>query len=423
MYLLGTTGWARGLVVRIGKWSFATVFCILVATLGLEFDQRGIAIFVDTLDEFWGDWRIALGSPRAPDQRSDITIVLINEETLLDYESRSPVDRRLLTDIVQAIDKAQPRAIALDFIFDRFTSSDGRLIAAIKAARQPVILGAIDVRAIGAGPDAAGRESLERQKALLAAMGRPYGHLMLERRRGFLADNDSTVRYIAPALDYGNRVEKEPPGFTTINGHQSKQGIPPFVEVIAQQSGVIHIPANNVIAWLRSPSNYTLFSTITIPRHMPSEAKTAIAEIPGFDELIKGRIVFVGASMVDRDQHKTPLSVIESEKIPGVIIHAQALTQRIDGNRDIIVWPWWALLTLISMIAMICFRVAQTKRIAPHGISYGIAGLLLIGGVSFASFSVFHLEIPSIALAVAWALGGGGGLITGETYRRLGWDS
>ena len=128
----------------------AAFMSFLIATIGLELDQQDIAL-VDTLDQYVGDWRIALGSPQAEDQRPDIAIVLVTEDTLLDYQSRSPIDRNLLAELVRAVDAARPRAIALDFIFDRANTSDSALIAAVRGATSPIILGTIDERALRPG--------------------------------------------------------------------------------------------------------------------------------------------------------------------------------------------------------------------------------------------------------------------------------
>ena len=86
-----------------------------VAAIGLVLHRADFAI-VHTFDKHVGDWRIALGSPLAAAQRSDIAIVLITEETLLDYESRSPIDRALVGELVRAIDSAGPKAIGVDLI-------------------------------------------------------------------------------------------------------------------------------------------------------------------------------------------------------------------------------------------------------------------------------------------------------------------
>jgi CHASE2 domain-containing sensor protein len=130
------------------RWLFhclVCVFCLLVAASGLELDRRDLQL-VQTFDKVAGDWRVALGSPPAPDQRTDIAVVLITEDSLLDYDARSPIDRALLAELVRAVDQAAPRAIVFDIIFDRRARADDTLIDAIARAKAPVVLAAIDER-------------------------------------------------------------------------------------------------------------------------------------------------------------------------------------------------------------------------------------------------------------------------------------
>ena len=78
------TGHGSALGITLARAAIALVLCALVAAAGLLMNQHNLAL-VDTLDKHIGDLRIALASPRSPAQRSDIAVVLITEETLLDY--------------------------------------------------------------------------------------------------------------------------------------------------------------------------------------------------------------------------------------------------------------------------------------------------------------------------------------------------
>ena len=80
---------ARGLI--------ALLCAGLVGALGVWFDKEGFAL-VDTFDKHAGDIPIAYGSRTATGQRSDIAVILINEDTIAGYETRSPLDRRLIAD-------------------------------------------------------------------------------------------------------------------------------------------------------------------------------------------------------------------------------------------------------------------------------------------------------------------------------------
>ncbi len=383
---------------------------VLITGLAVVLNKFDVAV-VDTLDKHVGDWRIALGSPRAPAQRNDIAVILIAEDTLLDYESRSPIDRSLIAETIRAIDLAGPKAIGLDFIFDRRTRNDQKLIAALREAKAPIVLGNIDERVTSIAA-----ESLAIQTKFIEASGRPHGHLMLARKEGFLAGNDSIVRYVAKPYDAtADNPEAIVPGATRgLNGATPAASPQAFVDVLAVAAGFNHKPETRAISWLRPPDDRTpTFLTLTLPRHNPDTVKPALEGLflPSWREFLKGRVVLIGADMIDRDQHTTPLSVIDKSAIPGIYIHAQALAQRIDGNRDIEILPDWIVALVSAIVAVCCFLTAHSTGVKPYGFAYGFVGLALIGAASLCAYSYYRIDFPSIALTTAWALGGLSGLV------------
>ena len=394
-----TVSWLRGSLGRAGA---GLVFAVLTAIVGVVLHKLDLPL-VDTLDKHLGDLRIAYGSPVAQAQRSDIAIVLITEDTLLDYESRSPIDRALVAELVRAIDSAHPKAIGLDLILDRRTRHDAQLIRALREAKTPIVLGAIDSRIQGIHPS-----SLAIQTEIHQATGQPAGHVMLARKDGMLAANDRVVRYIAPPEILGNAAPS------------TRRA---FVDVLAEVAGVTHVPPTRVISWERQPDWRTpLFPTISLPRHSPEAVKPALEGLfqPSWREFLKDRIVLVGAAMIDQDKHLTPLSALDGFPTSGIYIHAQALAQRIDGDRDIQSLPDWITALAAGVVTLACFVTARWVGFQPQSFLYGLAGLLLIGTASAIAFRFFRIDFPSIALAAAWVLGGFGGFVSDWVFRRIG---
>jgi adenylate cyclase len=392
---IGEAGGARGRSLK--RLGLTVVFAFLLAVVSLVLDRLNIAP-VETVDRLIGDYRIALLSPQAPRQRSDIAIVLITEETLLDYDSRSPIDRGLLAEMIRAIDAAGPKAIGLDFIFDRRTKQDSALLAAITAAKAPVVLGAIDARV------PLTRDSLAYQRDFFARAGRPYGHFMLERKSGVIdAGRDSRARLVGQS-------------------YPDSSGPPAFSAVLARAAGYTHEPENRQIAWLREPAEQPLFTTIEIPRHDPAAMHTTVAEtlLGPLKEALQGRVVLIGAAMIDRDRHTTPLSVLDGASIHGIYIQAQALAQRIDGDRDVWHLPWYVSLPGVGVLGLICFFVARFVKLQARSYVYEVFGLVLIGLLSCAAFWYWRLDIPSIALATAWLGGAIGGRKSDWAFQKLG---
>lgn len=409
-----TLSGARRLAVAIAAGLFAGV----VAAISLVLHRADLAI-VHTFDKHVGDWRIALGSPLAAVQRSDIAIVLITEETLLDYESRSPIDRALVGELVRAVDNAGPKVIGVDLIFDRRTRNDARLLEALREAKARVVLGSVDARIANIPA-----ESLAIQAEFLKAAARPYGHLMLGRKENLLASHDSVVRYVAQPDAAGvRRPEAAVAGGTRGAASEAEASPEAFVDVLAAAAGIAAKPGVRLISWLRPPDAQTdLFTTLALPRHSPDAVRPALDGLfqPSWRELLKDRVVLIGATMIDRDQHTTPLSVLDRSQMAGVLIQAQALAQRLDGNRDVQEIPIWMVALVAGVVALSCFLVSRHTGLNPHGLFYGLLGVVLIGTASFLTFWLWRIDIPSIALATAWALGGAGGFVSNWFYRTAG---
>ena len=395
----GTASYKAGAAKARGfkRFGLAAAFALLLGVVGLVLDGLNIAP-VETFDRLIGDHRIALLSPQATQQRSDIAIVLITEDTLLDYDSRSPIDRGLLAEVVRAIDAAGPKAIGLDFIFDRGAKRDGELLAAITAAKAPVVLGAIDARV------PLTRVSLAHQREFFQRAGRPYGHFMLERKSGIIdAGRDGRVRLVGQS-------------------YPDSSGPLAFSAVLAKAAGYTHEPANRQVAWLRDPVDQPLFTTIEIPRHDPAAMQATVAEtlLGPLKEALQDRVVIVGGAMIDRDRHTTPLSVLDGSTIHGVYIQAQAVAQRIDGNRDVWLLPWYISLPAVAALGLICFFVARFVKLRARSYVYEVVGLVLIGVLSCAAFWYWRLDVPSIALATAWLGGAIGGRMSTGAFQKLG---
>ena len=183
------------------------------------------------------------------------------------------------------------------------------------------------------------------------------------------------------------------------------------------------IAAVPTIAWLRPPDDRTpLFLTLVVPRHSAEAVRPKLEGIflPSWRELLKGRIVLIGATMVDRDRHITPLSAIDHATTAGIYIHAQALAQRLDGNRDIRRLPDWVIGLAASLVTLACFAAARIAGFQPSSFLYGLAGVVLIGCMSAAAYAFFRIDFPSIALATAWAMGGIGGFFSSWAYNKWG---
>src|ERR1041385_4324769 len=132
-----------GRIVRLAK----TILSILFSIIGFA-----MALFLVHLPhgfEHWSaDLRTLCFSDRRDGQYPSITIVEVNEKIVDRHQFASPINRKLISNIIKAVDQEGASVIGLDFIFDRHSikEEDDDLIETIQKARAKIVLGIIDER-------------------------------------------------------------------------------------------------------------------------------------------------------------------------------------------------------------------------------------------------------------------------------------
>lgn len=274
-------------------------------------------------------------SPRLPIQHPRIAVIQITPKTLEAAPYLSPIDRGILSDIVTAVDRAGPKAIGLDIIFDRATepAKDERLAGAIKSAKAPVIMGIVSPSVL---PD----RQREFQAAFLAKTSRTAAHLHLDEvQSNPFTVNDAVVRKIV--------VLEESAG-------------PP--RGLAQAMAALEVPLknqdNDYISWLRPPKDGSE-TFLTIPAEALVGPNALDSALVG--QILKGKFVFIGGQFDDRDQHLTPMAVL-GDRIPGVFIHAHILQQELAGLRI------WALDQPLALVFCIVAAAIAGFLLAYYGV-------------------------------------------------------
>ncbi len=368
---------------NLGKRIIAGLLFSILAGLVLVAASRA-ELLPDAPDKFTYDWRTYLLAEQAPQPRRDIAIIYINERSLTGYHYISPIDRGLIAEVVKSLDEAGAKAIGLDIIIDRPTEpqKDAALAEAIRNARAPVILGAVDSRS--GGPS----EGLAFQEEFIAKTGRTAGHIYFAAERDGLTLGDQAVRFMLPPSE-------DPP-------HRRS-----FAQVLADVGGKKPEPGSRLIFWRRPPASggADLFTAFTIPAHRGADGDPKGAALPeSWRGALSGKTVLVGGGFRDRDVHLTPLTVASREKVHGVGIHAQILAQLRDG-RAIYEMPWWMEFLIAATVAALGVFAAQRWTLSGVGvISTAIAFLAIVtaGGLLFWTE---HIILPSATLFLAWAAG------------------
>ncbi len=331
------------------------------------------------LEHWTGDIRTALFSHRPKRQHDRIAIVSINDETMHPYPYRSPIDRRLLANLIEGLDQAGARAIGLDFLILKPTEEekDNELIAAIKAAKARII--------VASGDSRVGLSQLQAsyQEQFLKSSGAVGGYANL------LTGGDRIVRYVASPGD-----PKFPKGFA-----------------VALAKSDVAPPVNGPrrIAWSLSPhdGNERFF---TIPAHLlvtPDGKPTPVA--PALLARFKDKIVIIGADFPDADRHQIPMLTWrgEDDEIPGMLIHAQVAAQLLDG-RQIEHLHRNVLMALFAVLTAVGFWFGLRYGFVAIGLYATTASVMMVA----ADIVLFHFMdriIPfgaCIATLIAGVVGG-----------------
>jgi class 3 adenylate cyclase len=312
------------------------------------------------------DLRLANFAPPRP-QRDDVIVLTIGEETLAQFPFRSPINRRLIADLVTTLSERQLRALGIDLIFDQPTTAadDAALLAALDSFRAPVVI-AVAEAANGLTP-----RQLAFQEQFLA--GRDVG------LAGMLMTN-GTVRHVYP-------------------GEQTAAGYKPSFAAALARSVDAEPPREPTLLYYRTAQDGT-----PAIRSFPAQHVGALPAA-WFDDAV----VLIGADLPNQDTFRTPLSTTQGgAAMAGIFVHAQALAQLLDGIR----FPALGR-AAEALLVTIAALVGVTLPFAPVRLHWKtIIALAALGGYWTLAFLYFAaggallpLLPPTLALLLALAFG------------------
>ena len=315
--------------------------------------------FLRQIENWSRDFRIVTLVSPAP-QNGDIVLILVTEDTLARFPYRSPVDRGMLADVVQFAYAAGARAIGIDILFDQPSEAckDERILALLKSARTPTVVAGV-----------LGQANLtDRQRTYLDGFIGALPH-------GFV--NISTDRIDGVVRDALMRDGESPV--------QSS-----FSATIASMLGASPLEPSFLLTYHAGRGENASF---------PSYPAESASLLPA--AWFRGKIVLIGSNLPFGDRHRTPFSTVIGAKgdMPGIEIHAHALSQILDGTRirqpslilGIAITALMATIGAVTAVSRIPFLLRLT---APLG---AIAGYIASAGAIF----YFHLTMLPIVTPVA----------------------
>ncbi|MFD1612206.1 CHASE2 domain-containing protein [Sphingomonas tabacisoli] len=317
------------------------------------------------------DIRLMLTTSRAQ-QDPRVVMITYTDDTLINTQVRSPLDRRILADALKNLDKLGAKAIAIDIIVDQPTPNDDYLVDAFRSMKTPTYL------------------------AFTSAA--TNGRFIEQRQEEFLRDfqakiRSSTVKPMSIELDTDrDRVVRAWPV-------QPKTLPPLLARAITGAQDNFDGYTRSIRFRLPLYDDRPVFSKLPIDLLANPDTAALMAD------QIKGRYVLIGGDLLDLDQFETPMKVITGDTTIGLEVHAHMLTQLLDGVQYGRIPRWGLWLTALLVI------LAGTLTALSDARAWKVA-LMLLGQAVFFSLLPFYLQwqgtdtrfLPAFGWSIGWLL-------------------
>ncbi|AGK56343.1 adenylate cyclase [Hyphomicrobium denitrificans 1NES1] len=364
----------EGLRSRLSKLSLAICFACAVALIALFYPTLRVKIL--KIEPWTADWRTVLLSDRVSISYPGIVVVIINNKTLEGYPYTSPTPRDLIAKVVRSVDAAHPAVIGLDFYFAKPTDKDNDLIGALRMAKAPIVVGAIDRRYPQFTP-----AEFDFQKQFLAATGRCAGYNEL------LHEKDDVVRYTAAPAD---------PDYPES-----------FALLVAKSVKPSDLPSPTRIAWLLGPDTdldpFATISAETLFQDTGMDAAT-LGRAQEQAQRLNGKVVLISGEYPYLDRHRTPLSLWTGSNMLGVKIHANIVAQLVDGRRyfALSVVQQEILFATLSVLGFVLGWYFWRRRVDFLSLGVATVGLVVIDAIIFKSA---RIVLPFTLALWGWFIG------------------
>ena len=261
---------------------------ILVAVQAAAVNYLGRNNYLPEGSEHWTeDWLIHYFSKRLDQPHKNVALVIIDAESLekSGVPATVPVDRGWMAELITAVSERGPAAIGLDFYFTSAIDpvKDEQLIAAIRDAKTPIVLAAVN--------DDFLRTDSQRsfQRAFIQKVNRPAGHIHLQRSKEIFTLGDKATRGVDHGFGEGR--------YTSFSSTLAR------VREVEAIFGRRLIPDDvQRIDWLLSPEGGESFTRISAHEILSHGDAAGVASL-------KEKIILIGPDFAGMDQHSVPFSL------------------------------------------------------------------------------------------------------------------
>lgn len=314
------------------------------------------------------DIRLMITTPRA-EQDPRVLMVTYTDDTLINTQVRSPLDRRILADALRNLDKMGAKAIAIDVIVDQPTPNDDALIATFRGMRTPTYLAFTSATTNA-------RFIEQRQEDFL---------------RGFQAKiGTSVVHPMSIELDTDrDRVVRAWP--------RQPATLPPL---LARAVTGARDDYNNYQGGIRF--RLPLYDDRPVFAKLPIDLLASPDTAGLMADQVKGRYVLIGGDILDLDQFETPMKIITGDTTIGLEVHAHMLAQLLDAVKygRIPLWILWLAAALV-IIAGVLTALSDLKGWRAALMLTGQAALI----VMMPFFLQWHGTDTRLLPAFGWGIG------------------
>ncbi len=331
------------------------------------------------------DWRIFETAERVIEQDDRILLVTYNDQTLEQLGKRSPLDRAMLADALQTLDRMNPRAIGIDILIDQEQPEDPQLIETFRGMETPTYLAFAS-----SNTDYGNPEQME--------------YWQEQFLRNFLAEASS-----GPLRPTSIKLEPDKADGVIRRWPEQHPKLPPlFANSLTPIHPEFREYTRSIDFRLPDSSEITVFTELPIElfaglnaEGLPEEDKAVMAE--AFRSQVEGRYVLIGGNIKDLDDFETPATRFTGTWTKGLEVHAHLLAQLLDGRMPAPIPNWSLWLAAFSVV----IAGGLTSLLEARG--WKLA-LILIGQLAFfavlpfwlQSIDVDTIDLPAFGWGVGW---------------------
>jgi adenylate cyclase len=321
------------------------------------------------------------------EQDDRILMVVYTDQTLIEAQKRSPLDRGMLAEALRNLDQLEPKAIGIDILFDQPQAEDEELIATLRDMKTPVAVGYANVQT--------NRDDIvyEQQVFLDDFMSRLEGSKA--RPASIRLDNAFGATRVWPSIE---------PDLPPLLGRAMLQGAGVDLGPFATYEGAIEYRRSKFeeqAGLSQEEVSEDLFESAAIDLFVDLDP----ALIPFLKEQYGGRYVLIGGDIVDYDRVETTFTSIDGEVPPGLAVHAEIIAQMLDGKAmtEVPGWAKWAMAVLVVIVAALAALLEWPARKRAPLLALILA--VLIGlPVALELRDVDTYRLPAVGWLVGWAL-------------------